>query len=72
MPLSSKAPHCEDRWVGDQEIHANDARRWSVGAGGSEIVDFDAFDEIDDFFKSASLRGPLGRGQEINANDERG
>ena len=46
-PLSSKAPHCEDRWVGRKEIDANDARRWRVG--GSEIVDFDAFDEIDDF-----------------------
>ena len=48
--LSSKAPHCEDRWVGGQEINANDARR--CRGGGSDIVDFDAFDEIDDWFSS--------------------
>ena len=35
-------------------------RCWSVG--GSEFVDFDVFDEINDFYKSASLRGSLGRG----------
>ena len=33
--------------------------RWRVG--GLEFVDFNAFNEIDDFFKSASLREPLGR-----------
>ena len=60
--LSSKASQCEDRVVGGQEIDANDARRWRCRGGGSEIGDFDAFDEFYAFFKSVSVRGPGGRG----------
>ena len=61
---SSKAPHFEDRRFGGQEIDEINAKisELTLEGRGSEIDDFDAFGEFYDFFKSASLRGPVGRG----------
>ena len=48
---SSKVPHCEDQRVVGQEIDANEEiSELALEGGGSEFDDFDAFDEIQEFF----------------------
>ena len=61
-----KAHLCQYQRELTQEIEEIDANEeiseLALEGRGSEFDDFDAFDEIEEFVKSASLRGPVGSG----------